>query len=217
MKRVGLVGWRGMVGSVLMQRMEAEGDFGSIEPVFFTTSQVGAPGPKVGGKATGPLKDAKAISDLMATDVIITCQGGEYSNDIFPRLRGEGWDGIWIDAASALRMKDDVVIILDPVNMHVIEESLANGGRNFVGGNCTVSLMLMGMAGLFQRDEIEWMTAMTYQAASGQGAAAMRDLVAQMAVIGGGARALLDDPAAAILDIDRKVSDSTSASRTPAA
>src|SRR5256885_15110360 len=137
MKRVGLVGWRGMVGSVLMQRMEAEHDFDVIEPVFFTTSQVGAAGPKVGGKESGPLKDAKSIADLRATDIIITCQGGDYSNEVFPKLRGEGWNGIWIDAASALRMNDDTVIVLDPVNMHVINDALANGGRNFIGGNCT--------------------------------------------------------------------------------
>src|ERR1700693_872621 len=156
MKRVGLVGWRGMVGAVLMQRMEAERDFDLIEPVFFTASQVGAAGPKIGGRETGPLKNAKSIAELRAMDVIITCQGGDYSNEIFPKLRGEGWNGIWIDAASALRMKDDAVIILDPVNLHVIEEALANGVHTFVGGNCTVSLMLMGLHGLLREGLVEW-------------------------------------------------------------
>src|SRR5207249_10435999 len=148
------------------------------------------------------------LAALKSLPVIISCQGGDYTNDVYPRLRRDGWKGYWIDAASALRMKDDAVIILDPVNMPLIESSLAEGKRDYIGGNCSVSLMLMGMAGLLQRDEIEWMTSMTYQAASGQGAAAMRDLVAQMAAIGGAARALLDDPASAILDIDRAVSES---------
>jgi aspartate-semialdehyde dehydrogenase len=194
-----------MVGSVLMQRMEAEGDFELIEPVFFTTSQVGSAGPRLNGGETPPLKDAKSIFDLRAMDVIITCQGGDYTNAIFPKLRGEGWDGIWIDAASALRMADDSVIILDPVNMHVIRDALAKGGRNFIGGNCTVSLMLMGLHGLLREGLVEWITAMTYQAASGAGAQNMRELLAQMGEMHLSAKHLLDDPASAILDIDREV------------
>src|SRR2546426_6105379 len=207
MLRIGIVGWRGMVGSVLVQRMREERDFDHVEPVFFSTSQAGGKGPEV-GKSVEPVKNATDIAELKKLPVIISCQGGDYTSEIHPKLRREGWKGYWIDAASALRMNEDAVIVLDPLNLDLIEASLSKGLKNYIGGNCTVSLMLMGMAGLFQRDEIEWMTAMTYQAASGQGAAAMRDLVAQMAVIGGGARALLDDPAAAILDIDRKVSDS---------
>jgi aspartate-semialdehyde dehydrogenase len=205
MKRVGLVGWRGMVGSVLMQRMQAERDFDLIEPVFFTASQVGAAGPKIAGRETGPLKNAKSIAELRSMDVILTCQGGDYSNEMFPKLRGEGWNGIWIDAASALRMKDDAVIILDPVNLHVIEEALANGVRNFVGGNCTVSLMLMGLHGLLREGLVEWISAMTYQAASGAGAQNMRELLTQMGEVHLAAKSLLDDPGSAILDIDREV------------
>src|SRR5438093_7361481 len=214
MLRVGIVGWRGMVGSVLVQRMREERDFDQIEPVFFSTSQAGGTAPNV-GKAVDAVKSATDIAALKALPVIMSCQGGDYTNEVYPKLRAAGWKGYWIDAASALRMNDDAVIILDPVNMPVIKQALADGTRSFIGGNCTVSLMLMGMAGLFQRDEIEWMTSMTYQAASGQGAAAMRDLVAQMARIGAAAGALLDDPAAAILDIDRKVSDSIRARDLP--
>ena len=207
MLRVGIVGWRGMVGSVLVSRMREERDFEHIEPVFFSTSQAGAKAPAI-GKSAEPVKDAGDIAALKALPVIISCQGGDYTTDVHPRLRAAGWKGYWIDAASALRMAEDAVIILDPLNMPLIERALAEGKRDFIGGNCTVSLMLMGMAGLFQRDEIEWMTSMTYQAASGQGAAAMRDLVAQMAAIGSQAKPLLDDPACAILDIDRAVSES---------
>src|ERR1044071_8523248 len=207
MLRVGIVGWRGMVGSVLVQRMREERDFDHVEPVFFSTSQAGAKGPAI-GKAVAPVADANDIAALKALPVIISCQGGDYTSEIYPKLRAAGWKGYWIDAASALRMKDDAVIILDPVNDSLIKQSLKNGTRDFIGGNCTVSLMLMGMAGLFQRDEIEWMTSMTYQAASGQGAAAMRDLVAQMGAIGERTKPLLDDPACAILDIDRAVSES---------
>jgi aspartate-semialdehyde dehydrogenase len=207
MLRIGIVGWRGMVGSVLVQRMREERDFDHVEPVFFSTSQAGGKGPEV-GKSVEPVKNATDLAELKKLPVIISCQGGDYTSEIYPKLRREGWKGYWIDAASALRMNDDAVIVLDPVNMPLIKEAISNGIKNYIGGNCTVGLMLMGMAGLFQRDEIEWMTSMTYQAASGQGAAAMRDLVAQMALIGGGARPLLDDPAAAILDIDRNVSDS---------
>src|SRR4051812_40182258 len=207
MVRVGIVGWRGMVGSVLVQRMREERDFDHIEPVFFSTSQAGGKGPAI-GKETEPVKSATDLEALKALPVIVSCQGGDYTNDIYPKLRGAGWKGYWIDAASALRMNDDAVIILDPVNMPVIKDALKKNVKNYIGGNCTVSLMLMGLAGLLQRDEVEWMTSMTYQAASGAGAAAMRELVAQMATIGDSARALLDQPASAILDIDRAVSDS---------
>jgi len=207
MLRVGIVGWRGMVGSVLVQRMREERDFDHIEPVFFSTSQAGGKGPAI-GKSVENVKNATHIGDLKKLPVIISCQGGDYTNEVYPKLRAEGWNGYWIDAASALRMNDDAVIILDPLNLDLIKGAFAKGVKNYIGGNCTVSLMLMGVAGLFQRDEVEWMTTMTYQAASGQGAAAMRELVAQMAQIGDAARSLLDDPASAILDIDRAVSDS---------
>jgi aspartate-semialdehyde dehydrogenase len=214
MTRVGIVGWRGMVGSVLVQRMREERDFDHIEPVFFSTSQAGGKGPAV-GREVEPVGDATSIDALEHLPVIISCQGGDYTNEVYPRLRRAGWRGYWIDAASALRMKDDAVIILDPVNLPVIEEALAKGRKDFIGGNCTVSLMLMGMAGLFRRDEIEWMTSMTYQAASGAGAANMRELVAQMARIGRDAGPLLDDPASGILDIDRAVTDSIRARDLP--
>jgi aspartate-semialdehyde dehydrogenase len=204
MKRVGLVGWRGMVGSVLMSRMQAERDFDHIEPVFFTTSQVGGKGPAI-GKDVQPLKDAKNVDDLKAMDIIISCQGGDYTNDVFPKLRTAGWKGYWIDAASALRMNDDAVIILDPVNMDVIKDAIGKGVKNYVGGNCTVSLMLMGLAGLFKNNLIDWMTSMTYQAASGAGAQNMRELLQQMGEMHSTAKNLLDDPGSAILDIDRNV------------
>src|SRR5438067_654175 len=207
MLRVGIVGWRGMVGSVLVQRMREERDFDHLEPLFFSTSQAGGKGPAI-GRSTPPVGDAMDVQALKALPVIISCQGGEYTNEVYPKLRAAGWKGYWIDAASALRMNDDAVIILDPVNMPVIKQALADGTRNFIGGNCTVSLMLMGMAGLFQHDEIEWMTSMTYQAASGQGAATMRELVAQMAHVGRVAQPLLEDPASGVLDIDRAVTDS---------
>ncbi len=203
-----------MVGSVLVQRMREERDFDHIEPIFFSTSQAGGKGPAI-GKSIDAVKDANNIDALKALPVIISCQGGDYTNDVYPRLRSAGWKGYWIDAASALRMKDDAVIILDPVNMGLIKDSLAHGRRDFIGGNCTVSLMLMGMAGLFQRDEIEWMTSMTYQAASGAGAANMRELVAQMAHVSRDAKPLLDDPASAILDIDRAVTDSIRSRELP--
>jgi aspartate-semialdehyde dehydrogenase len=206
MLRVGIVGWRGMVGSVLVQRMREERDFDHVEPVFFSTSQAGGKGPAI-GKATEAVKNAMDLAQLKKLPVIISCQGGDYTNEIYPKLRREGWNGYWIDAASALRMNDDAVIILDPLNLELIKGALAKGVKNYIGGNCTVSLMLMGMAGLFQRDEIEWMTTMTYQAASGQGAAAMRDLVGQMVRIGKSTEELLEDPAAAVLDIDRAVTD----------
>ena len=216
MKRVGMVGWRGMVGSVLMQRMQAEGDFALIEPVFFSTSQVGVKGPVVGkGRETAPLKDAKNIEALAAMDIVITCQGGDYTNEVFPRLRSSGWKGYWIDAASALRMKDDAVIVLDPVNMDVIKDALARGVRDYIGGNCTVSLMLMGMHGLFKAGLVEWMTSMTYQAASGAGAEHMRELVRQMGYVHQAGKRLLDDPASGILDLDRTVAESLRSNGLP--
>ena len=216
MKRVGLVGWRGMVGSVLMQRMQEERDFDFVEPVFFTTSNVGGPGPKI-GRDVAPLKDAKSIDDLKSMDIVITCQGGDYTNEVFPKLRAAGWNGHWIDAASALRMEKDAVIILDPVNADVIKNALARGGRNWIGGNCTVSLMLMALGGLFRNDLIEWMTAMTYQAASGAGAQNMRELLVQMGEAHRIAKPLLDDPASAILDIDREVAGILRDERFPTA
>ena len=206
MKKVGFVGWRGMVGSVLMQRMAAERDLALVEPVFFSTSQVGAMGPFV-GKETAPLKDAKRIDELAAMDIVVSCQGGDYTNEIHPKLRAAGWKGYWIDAASALRMKDDAVIILDPVNRTVIDRALERGVRDYIGGNCTVSLMLMAMQGLFQAGLVEWLTAMTYQAASGAGAENMRELVKQMGFAHAAAKTLLDDPASAILELDRAVAN----------
>jgi len=193
-----------MVGSVLMQRMREEDDFAHIEPVFFTTSNPGGKAPEF---ATGapPLKDAKNIDELKTLDIIISCQGGDYTTEVFPKLRAAGWKGHWIDAASSLRMKDDTVIILDPVNLDVIKDSLAKGGRNWIGGNCTVSLMLMGLGGLFKAGLVDWMTSMTYQAASGAGAQNMRELLAQMGETHRVVKNLLDDPASAILDIDREV------------
>ena len=207
MKRVGFVGWRGMVGSVLMQRMQAESDFSSIEPVFFSTSSAGGSGPKIGGKETGKLLDAGSVDALKKLDIVVTCQGGDYTNDVYPQLRAVGWNGYWIDAASALRMKDDAVIILDPVNRNVIDAALGKGVKNCIGGNCTVSLMLMAMQGLFQAGLVEWLTAMTYQAASGAGANNMRELLQQMAVASGSVREQLADPASAILEIDRRVAE----------
>jgi aspartate-semialdehyde dehydrogenase len=212
MLRAGIVGWRGMVGSVLVQRMREERDFEHIEPVFFSTSQAGGAGPQIGRDA-GPVRHAHDIEALKSLPVIVSCQGGDYTNDVYPRLREAGWDGYWVDAASALRMNDDAVIVLDPVNMGVIKDAIAKGGKNFIGGNCTVSLMLMGVAGLFQHDLVEWMTSMTYQAASGAGAANMRELAEQMARVGDSAKKLLADPASSALDIDREI---TEAIRSPA-
>ncbi|MDO8346737.1 MAG: aspartate-semialdehyde dehydrogenase [Rugosibacter sp.] len=216
MKRVGLVGWRGMVGSVLMQRMREEGDFSLIEPVFFTTSNPGGKAPDF-GKEAPPLKDAKDIGALQAMDIIITCQGGDYTTEVFPKLRAAGWTGHWIDAASSLRMQDDAVIILDPVNRDVIENSLAQGGRNWIGGNCTVSLMLMALGGLFKAELVEWATSMTYQAASGAGAQNMRELLNQMGEAHRVVKGLLDDPASAILDIDKEVAGILRDEKFPAA
>lgn len=204
MKRVGLVGWRGMVGSVLMQRMQAEKDFALIEPVFFSTSNAGGAAPAFGGN-TGPLENAFDIEALKKTDIVITCQGGDYTTEVYPKLLATGWKGYWIDAASTLRMKDDAIIILDPVNLNVIKDGLNKGVRTYVGGNCTVSLMLMALGGLFQKDLVEWVSAMTYQAASGAGAQNMRELIAQMGTIHASVKVLLDNPASAILDIDRTV------------
>jgi len=204
--RTGLIGWRGMVGSVLMQRMREEKDFDLIEPVFFTTSQTGQAGPDV-GKDVPALKDAKDIAELAAMDVIISCQGGGYTEEIYPQLRQSGWKGYWIDAASSLRMEDESVIVLDPVNMDVIKDSLAKGGKTFVGGNCTVSLMLMAIGGLFKQNLVEWISPMTYQAASGAGAQNMRELIKQMGAIHDDVKTLVDDPASAILDIDRQVTN----------
>lgn len=204
MKTVGFVGWRGMVGSVLMGRMIEDNDFRDIEPLFFTTSQAGQPGPDI-GRDVPALKDATDIDELKKLDVILTCQGGDYTNEVYPKLRAAGWKGYWIDAASALRMKDESVLVLDPVNRKVIDDALANGVKDFVGGNCTVSLMLMSLGGLFNAGLVEWATSMTYQAASGAGAQNMRELIAQMGKIHADTAAQLADPASAILDIDRQV------------
>ena len=204
MKQVGLIGWRGMVGSVLMQRMREENDFASIDPVFFTTSNVGGTGPDI-GKDIPALKDAYDLEALKPMDIIITCQGGDYTNEVYPKLRADGWKGYWIDAASALRMEDESVIALDPINRRAIDQAVREGQKTFVGGNCTVSLMLMGLGGLFEQGLVEWMSAMTYQAASGAGAQNMRELISQMGSIHGSVADALADPASAILDIDRQV------------
>lgn len=204
MKLVGLVGWRGMVGSVLLQRMQEEGDFDHIEPVFFSTSNAGGKAPALAKNETA-LQDAMDIDALKKCDIIITCQGGDYTTDVFPKLRASGWSGYWIDAASTLRMKDDAIIVLDPVNLSVIKTALDRGVKNYIGGNCTVSCMMMGLGGLFQHDMVDWMTSMTYQAASGGGAQHMRELLSQFGAINAEVKALLDDPASAILEIDRKV------------
>ena len=201
---VGLVGWRGMVGSVLIDRMQAEGDFALIEPVFFSTSNAGGKAPAYAKNET-TLKNAFDIEALRKCDIILTAQGGDYTSEVFPKLRAAGWIGHWIDAASTLRMKDDAIIILDPVNLPVIKNSLAKGGNNWVGGNCTVSCMLMGVGALYKAGLVEWMTTMTYQAASGGGAQHMRELLTQFGTLHGEVRSLLDDPKSAILEIDRKV------------
>ncbi|MFC0708122.1 aspartate-semialdehyde dehydrogenase [Azorhizophilus paspali] len=214
MKRVGLIGWRGMVGSVLMQRMLEERDFDLIEPVFFTTSSVGGQGPAI-GKETVPLKDAYSIEELKSLDAIITCQGGDYTSEVFPKLREAGWQGYWIDAASSLRMADDAVIVLDPVNRRVIDQSLDAGVKNYIGGNCTVSLMLMALGGLYETGLVDWMSAMTYQAASGAGAQNMRELIRQMGTINAAVAAELADPASAILEIDRKVAETQRSAEFP--
>jgi aspartate-semialdehyde dehydrogenase len=201
---VGLVGWRGMVGSVLIDRMIAEGDFGLIEPVFFSTSNAGGKAPAQAKNETA-LKDAFDINALSKCDIIITAQGGDYTSDVYPKLRAAGWTGHWIDAASTLRMNDDAVIILDPVNMPVIKNALAKGGKNWIGGNCTVSCMLMGVGALYKAGLVEWMSTMTYQAASGGGAQHMRELLTQYGSLNAEVKSLLDDPKSAILEIDRRV------------
>lgn len=201
--KVGIVGWRGMVGSVLLQRMQEENDFAGLEPVFFSTSQAGQPAPL----DAGTLKDASDVGELKKLDVIITCQGGDYTKAVHPELRKAGWQGYWIDAASSLRMEKEAVIILDPVNRGVINAALAAGQKDFIGGNCTVSLMLMALGGLFRSDLVEWVSSMTYQAASGAGAPNMRELLGQMGALNASVAGLLKDPASAILDIDRQVTE----------
>ena len=214
MLKVGLIGWRGMVGSVLMQRMREERDFDVIDPVFFTTSNAGGAGPAI-GKDVPQLKDAKNIGELKSMDIIISCQGGDYTGEVYPQLRAASWKGYWIDAASTLRMQDEAIIILDPVNKDVIKNGLANGVKTYVGGNCTVSLMLMAIGGLFDKGLIEWISPMTYQAASGAGARNMRELIQQMGAVNSEVKALIDDPASAILEIDKKVADFIRSERYP--
>jgi aspartate-semialdehyde dehydrogenase len=212
--QVGLIGWRGMVGSVLVQRMSEERDFDLIDPIFFSTSQAGAAAPAI-GKPAPAVKDATDIAALMRADVLISCQGGDYTTDVHPRLRAAGWTGYWIDAASTLRMRDDSVIVLDPVNRDVIDAALGRGVHDFIGGNCTVSLMLMATAGLFKAGLVEWVSAMTYQAASGAGAKNMRELISQMGVVHAASAGRLADPASAILDIDRSVTDTLRSTALP--
>ena len=204
MMRVGFVGWRGMVGSVLVQRMLEQSDFELIEPVFFSTSRAGGQGPAIGNHSD-PLKDASNPREFAGLDAIVTCQGGDWTRSMHGKLRSDGWDGYWIDAASTLRMADDAVIVLDPVNRDVIDAALDKGVKNYIGGNCTVSLMMMAIAGLLQHDLVEWLTCMTYQSASGAGAQNMRELLQQMGEAHLAAKDLLDDPASSILDIDREV------------
>lgn len=214
MKTVGLVGWRGMVGSVLMSRMVEEGDFSRIKPVFFTTSQAGQPAPDFGTDA-GTLQNAYDIEALKALDVVLTCQGGDYTNEVYPALRAAGWNGYWIDAASALRMDDDAIIVLDPVNGKSITDALAKGTKTFVGGNCTVSLMMMALGGLFEQDLVEWIAVSTYQAASGGGARHMRELINQMGMLRDEVADELADPASAILELERKVTEKTRSGDLP--
>jgi len=204
MRTVGFIGWRGMVGSVLMERMREERDFDAIAPVFFTTSNVGGAAPSI-GKPAAALKDANDLAELAKLDILVSCQGGDYTKSIYPKLRACGWDGYWIAAASALRMEKDAVLILDPVNRPVIDKAVASGVKNYIGGNCTVSLMLMAIDGLLKNDLVEWVSAMTYQAASGAGAQNMRELLQQMGEVHFAAKSLLDDPGSAILEIDREV------------
>jgi aspartate-semialdehyde dehydrogenase len=214
MQKVGFIGWRGMVGSVLMGRMLEENDFAGIEPVFFTTSNVGGQGPDI-GREIPALKDASNIDELAAMDIIISCQGGDYTKSVFEPLRNSGWNGYWIDAASSLRMKDDAIIVLDPVNLDVVKQGLDKGVKNFIGGNCTVSLMLMGIGGLFREGLVEWVSAQTYQAASGAGAQNMRELIEQMGSIRDGVATELADPRSNILDIDRKVAETMRSGNFP--
>ncbi len=205
MKKVGIIGWRGMVGSVLMERMREENDFKDIEPLFFSTSQAGQEGPEING-TTYELLDARDLSLLKETDILLSCQGGQYTSDIHPKLRNDGWDGYWLDAASTLRMAEDSIIVLDPVNRKVIDQGLADGIKDYVGGNCTVSLMLMALAGLFEKGWVEWITSQTYQAASGAGAKNMIELVEQMRLIGENAQNLLDDNEI-VQEIDKNVTE----------
>jgi aspartate-semialdehyde dehydrogenase len=214
--QVGLIGWRGMVGSVLVQRMREERDFDLIDPVFFSTSQAGAPAPET-GKTVPLVQDAHDLSALMAADVLICCQGSDYTRATFPRLRATGWDGYWIDAAQTLRMNEDAVIVLDPVNRDLIDKAVDRGVRNFIGSNCTVGLMLLSMAGLFRSGLVEWASVMTYQAASGAGAKQMRELVSQMGHVHASVATLVSDPASAILDIDRGVAGALRADTLPTA
>ena len=211
---VGLIGWRGMVGSVLVERMLAERDFDLIDPVFFSTSQTGAEGPSV-GKRTPAVKNAKDLAGLKACDVLFSCQGGDFTKEIYPKLREAGWNGYWIDAASSLRMKDHAVLILDPVNRHVIDRALDAGVKDYIGPNCTVSLMLMAMTGLFRAGLVEWVTSMTYQAASGAGAKNMRQMISQMGHLNRSVADLLADPASAILDVDRGVTAALRSAELP--
>lgn len=215
MKNVGFIGWRGMVGSVLMSRMNEENDFSVINPVFFSTSQHGQPAPIFGGHSQGTLQDAYDIDALASLDIIVTCQGGDYTSDVYPRLRQAGWQGYWIDAASTLRMADEAIIILDPVNQKVITDGINRGVKTFVGGNCTVSLMLMSLGGLFSQGLVEWASVATYQAASGGGARHMRELLTQMGMLHDHVAASLQDPASAILDIERSVTDFTRSGTLP--
>ncbi|MAY37607.1 MULTISPECIES: aspartate-semialdehyde dehydrogenase [Spongiibacter] len=212
--KVGFVGWRGMVGSVLMGRMLDENDFDGIEPQFFTTSNVGGQGPDI-GRETAPLKDAHDISALAEMDAIISCQGGDYTKAVFADLRASGWQGYWIDAASSLRMADDAIIVLDPVNLDVVKDGLQRGVKNYIGGNCTVSLMLMAIGGLFREGLVEWVSAQTYQAASGAGAKNMRELISQMGAIRDAVAPELADARSNILDIDRKVAEAMRADAFP--
>ena len=205
MMHVGFVGWRGMVGSVLMQRMQEENDFKEFKSTFFSTSQTGSPAPAF-AESHSALKDAHNVPDLLAMDIILSCQGGDYTSDIYPKLRTAGWQGHWIDAASSLRMEEDAVIVLDPVNGDLIQDAFKKGNKNWIGGNCTVSLMLLALDGLFKKDLIEWVSSMTYQAASGAGAQNMRELISQMGTIYDHAKNMVEDPNSSILDIDKNVS-----------
>lgn len=214
MNRVGFVGWRGMVGSVLMQRMQEENDFKEFESTFFSTSQTGNSAPSFSGSDSA-LKDAHDIEELAAMDIILSCQGGDYTSDIYPKLRSTGWQGHWIDAASPLRMEKDAVIVLDPLNKDLIQEAYKNGNKNWIGGNCTVSLMLLALDGLFKKDLVEWVSSMTYQAASGAGAQNMRELISQMGVVYAHAKDLIEDPKTSILDIDRNVSSAINSQEFP--
>lgn len=215
MKKVGFVGWRGMVGSVLMNRMQEENDFADLQPVFFSTSQAGEKAPAFGGKDAGLLLDANNIDALKSMDVVVTCQGGNYTKQVYKKLMDTGWQGYWIDAASTLRMEDNAIIVLDPVNKAVINKALNDGIKTFVGGNCTVSLMLMGLGGLFANDCVEWIQSSTYQAASGAGAKNMRELLQQMGVLHDSVKDKLADPASAILDIEKTVRDTMRSSSFP--